>query len=229
MGHIQRKVIIIITIFLFLQAPFLVSADDQDWEAGDGNVLDNLLRESTNNSSEIEDNEDEIISSPTNEDDSSIVVGGNDQNVFWLLFQMFLALAFILFLIYGLLKFINSKSRSFRSNSTIESIGGVPLGSNRSVQIVRVGKKLFVVGVGDSIQLIKEIDDPVEVERILEEHRPSEFVDQPVSKVINWWKEKASNSASHEDNRSFQHLLHKELKDVKESQQKVHSALKGKE
>ncbi|WP_143521264.1 flagellar biosynthetic protein FliO, partial [Pseudomonas sp. 2995-1] len=98
---------------------------------------------------------------------------------FFLSFQMFLALAFVIFLIYALLKFINNKSRSFRSHSTIEAVGGVGLGSNRSVQMVRVGGKVYLLGVGESVNLLKEISNPEEIDKLLAEHRPQEAIDQP--------------------------------------------------
>ncbi|PPD50162.1 MAG: flagellar biosynthesis protein FliO, partial [Methylotenera sp.] len=35
---------------------------------------------------------------------------------------------------------------------------GVPLGKDRSVQLVKLGEQVYVLGVGESIQLIDRID-----------------------------------------------------------------------
>ncbi|MFA9558073.1 flagellar biosynthetic protein FliO [Evansella sp. AB-rgal1] len=216
---------LILLLFLF---PIDASAE----EFGEGNgTVENMFRTSDSNLEDTTDEEpsDEKGGSFGNSDDNTNIIGTQDQNLFLLSLQMFLALGVVIFLIYALLKFVNSRSRSFRTNTTIESIGGVPLGSNRSVQIVRVGNKLYVVGVGDSINLLKEIDDSKEVEKIIEEHRPQEVFDQPLTRVTEWLRGRILHKSSVTSDTSFQHLLQRELKGVKESQEKVHSALKEKD
>ena len=47
--------------------------------------------------------------------------------------------------------------------NSIRSLGGVPLGQNKSIQIVEIGHSLFVVGVGENIQLLDKIIDADEV------------------------------------------------------------------
>ena len=52
----------------------------------------------------------------------------------------------------------------------VENIGGTTVGQNRSVQLIKVGKRVLVVGVADSIQLLKEIDDEQECEAIVKQY-----------------------------------------------------------
>ncbi|MDT2247325.1 flagellar biosynthetic protein FliO [Paenibacillus larvae] len=42
-------------------------------------------------------------------------------------------------------------------------MGGVPLGQNKSIQIVEIGQSLYIVGVGDNIQLLEKVDNPDQV------------------------------------------------------------------
>ncbi|ADU30745.1 flagellar biosynthetic protein FliO [Evansella cellulosilytica DSM 2522] len=198
-----------------------------DWGEGNGNVGDMLNRtEHEPINSDQEEGSPAIVDST--EDDETFTVE-NNQSVLWLTIQMFLALGFIIFLIYGLLKFVNSKSKSFRQHSTLESIGGISLGSNRSVQVVRVGDKLFVLGVGDSIQLLKEIEDQEEVERVIQENKPKEVFDEPMMKLSTWFKERLNGATpSTDEKKNFQHLLNRELKEVKESKDRINQALKEK-
>ena len=44
---------------------------------------------------------------------------------------------------------------------------GTTLGANRSVQLIKIGNQLLIVGVGENIQLLKEIDDEQEYEQII--------------------------------------------------------------
>lgn len=84
--------------------------------------------------------------------------------------RMIVATAFVAALIYFLLKFINKKSMSYKSSQLVENLGGASLGANRSVQIIKAGNRLLVVGVGENIQLLKEIDDPEEYSNIIQEY-----------------------------------------------------------
>ncbi|WP_252313466.1 flagellar biosynthetic protein FliO [Sinobaca sp. H24] len=85
---------------------------------------------------------------------------------------MILALAAVITIMYLLLKFINKRTKKYSSNQTMQNLGGVPLGQNKSVQLVKVGERLLVVGVGESIQLLKEIEDEEERETLLEQPEP---------------------------------------------------------
>ena len=84
--------------------------------------------------------------------------------------KMMLALLFVLALLYGALKLINSKNKLSNGRS-VENIGGTNLGNNKSLQLVKVGNSILVVGVGDSINLLKEITDDEEREQLLQSYR----------------------------------------------------------
>lgn len=89
----------------------------------------------------------------------------------WDFIKMILATAFIIFLIYILLKFVSKRNKFTSSSKYIENLGGTNVGQNRSIQLIKVGKKILVVGVSDSVQLLKEIDDEDECREITEEHQ----------------------------------------------------------
>lgn len=89
----------------------------------------------------------------------------------WDFIKMILATAFIIFLIYILLKFVSKRNKFTSSSNYIENLGGTNVGQNRSIQLIKVGKKILVVGVSDSVQLLKEIEDEDECREITEEHQ----------------------------------------------------------
>ncbi|WP_371753269.1 flagellar biosynthetic protein FliO [Ferviditalea candida] len=82
------------------------------------------------------------------------------------LLTVVIALVVIIGLIILLIRFLAFKNRSFMSNRTIRILGGVPLGQNKSLQIVEIGQKIYMIGVGEDIRLIDKIDDPEEVQRL---------------------------------------------------------------
>lgn len=127
--------------------------------------------------------------------------------------RMILATAFVAALIYFLLKFINKKSIMYKSSQLVENLGGTSLGANRSVQIVKAGNKLLIVGVGENIQLLKEIDDPEEYSQIIQEYNNKmEQLVQPsdiVTRLLKRAKKDGGNQRS-----EFSALLKNQLNDM---------------
>ncbi|MEF3304827.1 flagellar biosynthetic protein FliO [Paenibacillus sp. GYB003] len=84
---------------------------------------------------------------------------------------MFVAMAkviFFLILIIGIflviMKVLAKKKWSWTSGRAVfHSLGGLTVGPNKSVQIVEIGRSLYVLGVGDDVKLIHKIDDPEEI------------------------------------------------------------------
>ncbi|MFJ9385032.1 flagellar biosynthetic protein FliO [Peribacillus sp. NPDC101481] len=118
----------------------------------------------------------------------------------WEFLRMIFATIFVVALLYILLKFINKKSKSYQKANSVENLGGTSLGANRSVQLVKVGGRILVIGVGENIQLLKEIDDPEEYEQLLKDH--NDKIDQMIQpgelamKLKNNWLKKSGSEAS---------------------------------
>lgn len=149
----------------------------------------------------------------------------------WDFIKMILATAFVIALLYYLLKFINKKSRTFKSSQIVENLGGTTLGANRSVQIIKVGNRVLVLGVGENIQLLKEIDDEEESRQIIKDYnnkieqlvQPSDFV----TKVIQRTRDlKIQNTEK--DMPSFPSLLKKQLEDMSNGRKQLFEELEKK-
>lgn len=119
----------------------------------------------------------------------------------WDFARMLFATVFVVALLYFLLKFINKKSKSFQSTKLVENLGGTALGANRSVQIVKIGDQVFIVGVGENVQLLKEINNPEERSQLLMEYnnkmeqlvQPSDIVTKLIERTKNWQSKKKEN------------------------------------
>ncbi|WP_100403052.1 flagellar biosynthetic protein FliO [Bacillus sp. FJAT-42315] len=149
----------------------------------------------------------------------------------WDFVKMIGALIFVVALIYFLLRFVNQKSRSYQKTKLIQHIGGTPLGGNRSVQIVKVGDRLLVLGVGEDIQLLKEISDREEYERFLQQY--NDQVDQMLqpqdmmSNVLKKWKSDRTNAD--EDQKEFKQVFEDKLSHMKLSREKAIRKMNSKE
>ena len=134
------------------------------------------------------------------------------------LVKMVLALAVILVLIYGLLKFLNKRNKTFQRVKTLQNLGGVSVGTNKSVQMVRVGDKLYMLGVGENVEMLQEItDEDVKLEMFREgksdEDVPRHFIQGLFSANSGNTKEKAAFPPAN----AFKQLFSKELDKLKQN------------
>jgi|GEM_PF-4957853 len=84
----------------------------------------------------------------------SPVFSGDASSLF---FRIVASLGLILILIYLLFWLLNKRSK-FSRNSLYQRLGGIPLGTNKSVQILEIGNKVYVLGVGDDVTLINILE-----------------------------------------------------------------------
>ena len=101
---------------------------------------------------------------------------------------------------------------------TVKTLGGATLGGNRSVQMVKVGNSILVVGVGENVQLLKEINNETEIEEILQAYNQRiEQMVQPkdlLTKLTHVWK-KLKQTAIFDQNSSFKEEFEKQLHEMK--------------
>ncbi|MEC1612475.1 flagella biosynthesis regulatory protein FliZ [Bacillus mojavensis] len=129
--------------------------------------------------------------------------------------KMIFALLFVIALIYGLVKLMNKRNRLLKPFQYVENIGGTSVGQNRSIQLIKVGNSVLVVGVGETIQLLKEIDDEKEIKDILSQH------EEAMSSKIEWQKLakplKGSENQPQQKLTSFSKALKEQLEELKQN------------
>lgn len=144
--------------------------------------------------------------------------------VFYLI-KVFFALLLVLALIYLLLKFLNKRNKAFQQVKTLENIGGISVGQNKSIQIIRIGNRVYVVGVGDNVELLHEMDE-VEKEDLLHMNKTKEF--QSGSLITSLFQQKKTDDGSG-GNQTFKNLFASELEKLKDGRKKMidHQKRKG--
>lgn len=78
---------------------------------------------------------------------------------FYMILKVIGVLIIIIGIFFVLIRLLARRNQSAAFGRPIRSIGGVPLGQNKSLQVVSIGKSLYIVGVGDNVQLLDKIDD----------------------------------------------------------------------
>lgn len=149
---------------------------------------------------------------------------------FWDFLKMIFATIFVIALLYAVLKFINKRSRSFSSNQLVENLGGTALGTNRSIQIVKIGNRVLVVGVGEDVKLLREIDDEEEARQIIEDynHRMDQLV-QP-SDIVTKLIERTRNikQGTNTEEASFSSTLKAQLEELSKGRKKLFDEMEKK-
>ena len=138
---------------------------------------------------------------------------------FWDFLRMIFTMIFVVALLYFILRFIGKKTKSYQKANFIENLGGTSLGANRSVQLVKVGERVLIVGVGENIQLLTEIKDDGERNQLLEEYNQKiEQMIQP-SDLLTKWKGRRMQPKT--DSTSFTEKLKDQLEQMKESRKQL--------
>ncbi|MGM8211742.1 flagellar biosynthetic protein FliO [Virgibacillus sp. W0430] len=128
--------------------------------------------------------------------------------------KMGVALLIVLGLIYALLKLLNKRNKLYEHVKAMENLGGISVGQNKSIQIVRIGSALYVVGVGDNVELLKEITDEATKKEFVSntddrQSNPTAFISQL------FHKEQPSQTEK------FKHLFTTELDKLKKNRKEI--------
>lgn len=111
----------------------------------------------------------------------------------------------ILFLLFIVLKYLSKKTKMYSGGGPFHALGGHSLGNNRSLQMVMVGDTLYLLGVGEDVNLIRTIPPGEEQRRLLES-----AAEKPIDTVTKWGSGLKKTSQE-----KWDELLLKQLKEVK--------------
>ncbi|TCP30318.1 flagellar protein FliO/FliZ [Scopulibacillus darangshiensis] len=157
-------------------------------------------------------------------------VSDDQTSLFITFIKLIGALLIVLALIYLLYRLVSKRTKAYQDYGSMKNIGGVSVGANRSVQLVRVGQEVLVIGVGDNVQLLKEIKDPELVENLLNQEETGDPLQINMKKILSWTKGKAFMTQANQNQPSdFRMLLMQRLAETKKDRQTKIEALTRKD
>ena len=130
--------------------------------------------------------------------------------------KVLLSLGVVVALLIFVLKFINRKNAAYQQNSLMKNLGGISVGPQKSMQLVQIGNRLYIVGVGENISLIREIEDPNEMEQILNFYDSKQEISTVPFLTEILTKLKPQKNSSNEQSASFNDLFNAKLKNIKQ-------------
>lgn len=169
LGNLKKY--ILFTFFVAFVNVFVFSQTDTSQSSFvESSVLDEsqILLGETNPESQITFSDDE-----SNLEKSSV----------WLFVRMILVLILVIVAIYALMKFFKKKSTEVKSSDDfLRSVSSLAFGPGKSVEIVTLIDKAYVLGVTEkSINLIAEIDDKELIESLNLNHDKKSNVSKPIN------------------------------------------------
>jgi flagellar protein FliO/FliZ len=169
LGNLKKY--ILFTFFVAFVNVFVFSQTDTSQSTSvESSVLDEsqILLGETNPESQITFSDDE-----SNLEKSSV----------WLFVRMILVLILVIVAIYALMKFFKKKSTEVKSSDDfLRSVSSLAFGPGKSVEIVTLIDKAYVLGVTEkSINLIAEIDDKELIESLNLNHDKKSNVSKPIN------------------------------------------------
>jgi flagellar protein FliO/FliZ len=165
---------------------------------------------------------------PAKQDNTEIIEKSEGGSTFFMLVKLIFMLGVVLAILYFVLRFIQKKSVRFQDGKNLQSLGGIGVGQNRSVQLIKTGNSVLVLGVGDTVTLLKEITEESEVKSMLNQQQAP----QPVSSITSqlkgkWFNRKdnqLTNNTSGNQTVHFKNMLNSLMNDRKEQRKEIEKA-----
>lgn len=132
------------------------------------------------------------------------------------IFYVFFVLVVIIVSIILLIRFLAQKNRGLLSNRSVKTLVGVHLGQNKSLQVVEIGRCLYIIGVGDNVELIEKINQQEEIDFIKQSLRgqgtgSSSERFATIGEWFNRLRREKNSDSEHESTMNFHEVFHHKL------------------
>lgn len=212
---------LIVLLLCFVHAPYTHAETDSDISVSDciGKGKDCDSKNSVDDDSKTTT---KMIDAPVAEKSVGLSTGDYIRTLF--------AFIFVIGLLVWLLRFLNKRNRKFDQNRLMTNLGGVPLGQHKSIQLVKMGNHYFVVGVGENVQLLREIEDPAEIEDLLAryEREDSEVRKGILAQLYERFFSKSTTTPNAEGSSDFNTLFSTKIAEIKADRKQEIDRLNGK-
>lgn len=214
MNNVAKRIYIISSILILVWTSSLLTSTSVQAN----NVEDWFEEQDT----EIEE-DDESLENNLNSDEEEQIIGSTNQSLVLDLIKMAFFLFIILILIYLLLRYLNRRNKLTQQVKALENLGGISVGQNKSIQIIRLGNRFYLIGVGEDVQLLHEINDDEVKEQLLRKDEADQFASNNlIASILNKvTKSNESTTNKSEDTNAFNQLFSNELNKLKQTRKKI--------
>lgn len=130
--------------------------------------------------------------------------------------KVLLSLVLVLGLLIFVLRFLNKRNQNYQQNSIIRNLGGHSVGAQKSVQLLHIGNQIYVVGVGEDVQLLQVISDPREIEQMIALYNEKYSYTSTSPYVAELFAKFKTKRSSETQSEHFSNILDKRLSEIKQ-------------
>lgn len=134
----------------------------------------------------------------------------------WSLVKLVLILTLMIGLLYAGVRFFSRRNRQMRDLNVLENLGGIPVGQQKSVQLIRIGSAYYLIGVGENVELLKEIND----ESVVQELETLAETTEETNIFATFQRHKQEKKQENSSN-SFKQLYTKELNNLMKNRKEM--------
>jgi flagellar protein FliO/FliZ len=162
----------VLFFYLFSFQPTMFAAGSAS--SGDPSVYDSIHK-----------GEKKTPASPT----PTKAVDSQSPSLFPLFIKFIVSFVLVIGLLIVVLRFLSKRGLVMQSNGPVLPLGGHVLGNNRSLQVVLIGQTIYIIGVGETVTLIRSISQGEEYQHLLEgyenqaEAQPSKWLTKDPKKI----------------------------------------------
>ena len=139
-------------------------------------------------------------------------------SLFFQIVRLVFALLLVVGLIYVFLYFLKRRNKFGNHIKSLENVGGISVGPNKTVQLIRLGDKLYLIGVAENVTLLEEVEDPALLEEIMRA-RAEQQSELDASKILSSVLKKNKKQKVEED--QFNRLFNQELNRLQKTQKSI--------
>ncbi len=97
-----------------------------------------------------------------------VVDSGSSPSLFPLFMKFIFSFILVVGLLLVLLRFLSKRNHMLQSSGPVIHLGGKQLGNNRNLQVLLIGQTIYIIGVGETVTLIRTISQGEEYQHLLE-------------------------------------------------------------
>lgn len=154
----------------------------------------------------------------------------DDFNIWGNLISVIFALALIIVLVVLVIKLLGKRNRMLTQGGAIRTLGAVGLGPNKSLQVVEIGDRIYLVGVGENVTLLDKITDAEELMNVQQafENTASEFagLSTMFGNLVSRFRKEPASESEELDETAFHEVFHSQLQKMPNRKSQMEALLK---
>lgn len=144
---------------------------------------------------------------------------GNGWSLLMGIFELLLIIGLVAVVVYLFIKFLAVRSNAGRHHPLMRTLSVHPLAANRTIQMISLEDRIYVVGVGEDVTLIDVITEEETVERIRSQSTVLSARDLP-EWMSKWWPIQ-TKAGQEEEPAPFFETLQSRLNQMKDQRKKI--------